>query len=49
MIESNKAKCKKKSCGHEWYPRILGVRPIVCPRCKSYDWDDDKEEKGNGN
>ena len=28
-------------CGHQWLPRIgqVGVRPKVCPKCKSYVWD----------
>lgn len=46
MMESNKFNCKK--CDHSWHPRVWGEKPMVCPRCKSYDWHDDKEEKGNG-
>jgi predicted Zn-ribbon and HTH transcriptional regulator len=25
-------------CGHIWFSN-LGRRPSVCPRCKSYEWD----------
>lgn len=24
-------------CNHEWIPRTSKV-PMVCPRCKSYEW-----------
>jgi predicted Zn-ribbon and HTH transcriptional regulator len=37
--------CRK--CGHSWIPRE-GELPKVCPRCKSYAWNDEqkgKEEK----
>ncbi len=37
----NYFKCKK--CNHEWVPRIADVR--VCPKCHSYLWDVDKDEK----
>jgi len=26
-------------CGHKWYPRWVGERPRVCPKCKSPNWD----------
>ena len=26
-------------CGHDWYPQ-RPTRPAVCPRCKSYRWED---------
>lgn len=29
-------------CGHEWLPRD-GVRPLVCPKCKSPRWDKPKK------
>jgi predicted Zn-ribbon and HTH transcriptional regulator len=29
-------KCKR--CGHEW--QSVNKRPVVCPRCKSYKWDE---------
>lgn len=38
MIE--KLKCK--NCGHRWYPKAERL-PVVCPRCKSYDWNDEFE------
>jgi predicted Zn-ribbon and HTH transcriptional regulator len=29
-------------CSYKWFP-IKGKAPKVCPRCKSYKWDDVKE------
>lgn len=29
-------KCLK--CKHEWLQRDLKIKPKVCPKCKSYDW-----------
>ena len=31
-------------CGHQWLPRIkdIGLRPKVCPKCKSLVWDKKK-------
>ena len=29
-------KCNK--CGHEWLPRIIGKKPVLCPSCKSKYW-----------
>lgn len=31
-------KCNRPNCKHSWYPKIPGKLPLVCPRCKSYDW-----------
>ena len=32
-------------CGHEWVPRNKGERPVVCPKCKSPNWDRPKKVK----
>ena len=37
-------KCKR--CGHEWNPRKPGVKPVVCPKCKSPYWDKPRRKKG---
>ena len=34
-----KLKCKR--CDHSWIPRKEDIR--ICPRCKSYLWDKEKE------
>lgn len=34
-------KCKCKLCGHEWLPR-KDTKPIACPFCKRYDWEEKK-------
>ena len=31
-------------CGHEWYP-VSERLPLVCPKCKSYEWNVEKKEK----
>lgn len=33
--------CKCKRCGAEWTPRLVGRKPVQCPRCKRVDWDRD--------
>ena len=33
--------CKCKRCKYEWDSNI--DKPKVCPKCKRYDWDDDKD------
>ena len=43
-MSSMKLECKK--CGHEWEQRKRN--PVSCPRCKSYTWKVNKEEKKNG-
>lgn len=30
-------KCVK--CDHEWLPRVIGRKPVQCPRCKTYKWE----------
>lgn len=35
-----KIKCLR--CGFEWIPRT--ETPKACPRCKSYDWNKQREE-----
>jgi predicted Zn-ribbon and HTH transcriptional regulator len=34
---------KCQVCGHRWFPRTA-KRPVCCPRCKSYFWDERREE-----
>lgn len=29
-------------CGHEWIPQK--ENPVVCPKCKSYKWNEPKKE-----
>jgi len=36
-------KCKCKRCDYEW--ESTKEKPISCPYCKRYDWDEDKEKK----
>lgn len=33
--EMQNLECQK--CGHKWIPRLV---PQMCPRCKSYKWND---------
>ena len=35
------AECKR--CGHRWIPRVDDVK--VCPRCHSYEWNEEKEDE----
>lgn len=37
-----KLECKRKSCGHRWYPRIVDVKQ--CPKCRSVRWYQPKEK-----
>ena len=39
MIIMNK--CKK--CGYKWDSKL--DKPISCPKCKSYSWDEDYKDK----
>lgn len=39
-----KRKCKK--CGHEWFKRQQ-QEPILCPLCKSPNWNKDKKNNDN--
>lgn len=32
-------------CGHGWFSAL--PRPVVCPRCKSYSWDEKPKGKGD--
>ena len=34
-------RCKR--CGHGWEPRVPDAKPLACPRCKRYDWNEDKK------
>ena len=43
-----KCKCKRPSCGHEWWPVLRDgkeKKPIQCPKCKSYKWDNPPESE----
>lgn len=42
MMNIIKMKKKCKKCNYEWESRI--ENPKVCPRCKSYNWNKEKEE-----
>lgn len=39
----NKCKCNSPKCGHQWQPIVQD--PVVCPRCKSYNWREIKDER----
>ncbi len=39
---TNLRRCKR--CKHVWAKKIAR-EPVVCPRCKSYQWDMKKEKK----
>ena len=41
QIDIIKLTCKR--CGHQWVPRIPD--PRACPKCQSYLWDKEKEQK----
>ena len=30
-------------CGHKWPKRV--EKPMACPRCKSYEWDEKRPNK----
>jgi predicted Zn-ribbon and HTH transcriptional regulator len=32
-------------CGHEWLSREKGEKPRVCPKCKSPNWDREKQKR----
>lgn len=34
-----------KRCGHKWYSREVGVIPVVCSRCKSFKWQEEKRQR----
>ena len=38
-VEIKYFECKR--CGHEWEPRGE-KKPKACPKCKRYDWDEQK-------
>ena len=33
-----------KRCGHKWIPRVKEV--LMCPKCKSYKWNENKINGG---
>ena len=49
MVMIKGCRCR---CGHEWRPRDISQRPVVCPECKAATWDkpkritSDKPQKG---
>ena len=40
MPAKTKEHCNQ--CGHEWMPRTEWL-PVACPRCKRYDWREEKK------
>ena len=38
-LDSNRLKCVRPTCGHEWVKKDPNKTPKACPRCKRYDWD----------
>lgn len=36
--------CRK--CNHQWHNRLIR-KPLCCPACKSYNWDNDMKESTN--
>lgn len=36
-IYTGMKECQK--CGHKWFPRNPEVKPVQCPRCKTYKWE----------
>ncbi len=39
-------KCLNPNCKHDWFQRSdMKTKPKVCPRCKSYYWDDEDHWK----
>ena len=32
-------------CGHTWIPRRTDEKPVVCPKCKNYDWEKGRDPK----
>jgi hypothetical protein len=39
-------KCTCSRCNHTWTSiKPDGSKPVVCPRCKSYTWDQPRENK----
>jgi len=47
-VEVSAYKCSR--CGHIWMPRDIswreeGVKPAVCPKCKSPYWDRPKKKE----
>ncbi len=39
-----KNKCLNPNCNHKWFQRN-DKKPKVCPRCKSYHWEDQEHWK----
>ena len=42
-LEVKQRKCMCERCGHMWVPRNEVV--VVCPKCKSYKWNEPKNKK----
>lgn len=36
-FNSDGMRCKCAKCGHEWWKRAK--KPVQCPRCKTYKWE----------
>ncbi len=46
VVEEEKSggmKVRCNQCGYEWQPRVKGREPVVCTRCKRYDWREGKK------
>ncbi len=48
MTPITKLKCMYPDCGNEWSPRSDRL-PLVCPRCKRYDWNNPHSTKPRKN
>lgn len=40
-----KNKCLNPKCNHDWFPNDPNIKPKTCPRCKSYEWDNEEHWK----
>jgi len=36
MLKLDDWRCKQ--CGHRWVPRVITVKVVTCPKCKSPNW-----------
>jgi len=43
LIDIKKKGFRCLKCGNEWIPRKKNSLPRVCPKCRSYKWDEPKE------
>ena len=33
-------------CGRRWIPKVVGKKPLTCPKCRSPYWDKPVEREG---